>query len=104
MCCPLAIAAADGSNVGRSRRGGALRRAVPRDILRRVRWVNVSLALAAAGALAGVILWPLAGAPTPSLPPDLAKPLVSDTPPAAVAGSGHSPARATRRHHAKAPQ
>ena len=59
MCCPLAIAVADGSNVGRIRRGPRARRSMRHDVVRRVRWGNVALACAVLAALAGVVVWPL---------------------------------------------
>jgi hypothetical protein len=52
-----------------------------RDVLRRVRWGNVALAAAIALALATIIAWPLIAAPSPRLPPDTARPLVSEAPP-----------------------
>ena len=46
------------------------------DVLRRVRWANLSLALGALATLATVIAWPLTTAPAPGLPADTARPLV----------------------------
>ena len=45
------------------------------DVLRRVRWANVSLALGALATLATVIAWPLVTTPAPRLPPNAARPV-----------------------------
>jgi len=50
-----------------------------RDVLRRVRWANVSLAGAVLVALTTIVVWPLVSASPPTLPPDTARPLVSGT-------------------------
>ena len=70
MCCPLAIAAADGSNVGRTRPPAHLREVCGATSLRRVRWTNVALALGTLAVLAAVIAWPLMTGSAPRLPAD----------------------------------
>src|SRR5688572_2126465 len=45
------------------------------DVLRRVRWTNVTLALGTLALLTTVIAWPLMTAPPPTLPADTARPL-----------------------------
>jgi hypothetical protein len=51
-----------------------------RDVLRRVRWANVSLACAVLIALTTVVIWPLVSPAPPALPPDAPRPLVAPEP------------------------
>jgi hypothetical protein len=46
------------------------------DVLRRIRWGNVALAVAVAAALFAVLAWPRLAPAPPGLPPDAAAPLV----------------------------
>src|SRR3954447_20758059 len=51
-----------------------------RDVLRRVRWANVSLPCDVLIAFTTVVIWPLISPPPPRLPPDTPRPLVQATP------------------------
>src|SRR4051812_38463025 len=73
MCFPLAIAAADGSNVGANSPPGSPIGSVSADLLRRVRWANVALAAAVLGTVA-IGLWLLLSARSPVLPSDVPRP------------------------------
>src|SRR3954452_10724733 len=87
MCFPLAIAAADGSNVGaRSPAGGPIG-SVSADLLHRIRWPNVALAATVLATVASV-LWLLLSANAPVLPSDV---------PRSVPGGSQPLASATRR-------
>src|SRR3954469_19943865 len=74
---------------------------MPRDVLRRVRWANLTLTLAVLGALAATILWPLVAAPAPALPPDVARPLMSGGGPPAATGGPVAMAAAKPAHRAR---
>ena len=47
-----------------------------RDVLRRVRWGNLTVACGALLCLGAVVAWPRLGPSAPRLPPDAATPLV----------------------------
>src|SRR4051794_38760132 len=80
MCCPLAIAALTVATWGESTRAAATR-GMRRDVLRRIRWANVALAVAVVTALVTVVAWPLVSNPAVDLPPDMPRPLVEAKPP-----------------------
>src|SRR3954452_4041962 len=97
MCCPLAISAADGSNVGAKPPRRRPRRSMRGDLLRRVRW-DIVAATAAALVVAIHLVGAIVGAAAPRLPSDRAVPLVSDEPtpaPALAPTTPRGPARAT---------
>src|SRR4051794_3118500 len=79
MCCPLAIAALTVATWGESA-GLRATRTMRHDVLRRVRWANVSLACAVLAALATLVVWPLLSAAPPPLPSDTTRPLVGREP------------------------
>src|SRR3954470_807485 len=89
MCCPLAIAALTVATWGESA-GLRATRTMRHDVLRRVRWANVSLACAVLIALATLVIWPLLSPAPPALPPDPPRPLVGGEPSegATARGSG----------------
>jgi len=51
-----------------------------RDVLRRVRWGNVSLACTALAALSAIVVWPVVATSPRALPPDTPRPLVAEEP------------------------
>jgi hypothetical protein len=70
-----------------------------RDVLRRVRWGNVALAATVITILAAVVAWPRLAPAPPALPPDTARPLVSDEP-AGGAAPASKVTKARGRHAA----
>src|SRR4051812_3238745 len=87
MCFPLAIAAADGSNVGANSPAGSPIGNVSPDLLHRIRWANVALAAAVVGTVA-IGFWLLLSASSPVLPPDVPRPESSGYAPLAADGGG----------------
>src|SRR4051794_27437830 len=54
--------------------------AMARDVLRRVRWGNVAIALGTLICLGAVVGWPRLSPPGPQLPADTARPVVTPAP------------------------
>src|SRR3954454_24315726 len=67
-----------------------------RDVLRRVRWGNVPIALATLICLGAVVGWPRLSPPGPQLPADAARPVLTAAPRGA-AGLAPTPEPAGRR-------